>query len=329
MSNNFFLFRTNLKNFEYYHQFKDLNTFKNNCHDFYLLQGINFLENNLIDNFVIFRLSDIKVDDIIFNINKKQFIQKWVKSFNEVFNFEKPFISFFRGGFKEYCDITKINSNFFGKKLYLSAGKRIYPQYNGKYDKILIEDERDFNKNFNCIPFYKTCNPNIFKPLNLKKEFDLCWIANFSQIKYKGQEFFIKSISQSNFLKSLNIIHIGNNKEIAIKMGNDYNVKNIKFLGTINRPQINEYLNRSKFGIITSNLEDGCPRVCTEVLCSGTPLIIRNSTRLLKYYREDCICFDDFEIEKKIKENIDKKNNVDIVKYSINNICNLNIKNFI
>lgn len=320
------LFRSNLKNLEYYHNYKSLKEFKEKCHDFYLLQGIYFLENKICDEFIVFRLSDINIPDIIFNINGKKFIQKWVKSFKDVLKYQKPDISFFRGGFSEYCDATKINPGFFGLKLYLGAGKRIYPIYSGIYDKILIEDERDINQYLDCIPFYKTCNPNIFKPLNLKKEIDLCWIANFSQIRQKGQEFFISSIAKSSFLKTLNIVHIGNNKNIAIEMSSKYSVNNIKFLGSLERPDINIILNKSKFGIVTSNIEDGCPRVSTEVLCSGTPLIIRDSTRLLQYYRDSCICFSDKNIDKKIEESFNKDYVIDVNKYNMKTICDMNLK---
>ena len=44
-------------------------------------------------------------------------------------------------------------------------------------------------------------------------------------------------------------------------------------------------LNRSKIGINFSNRKDGCPRVSTEILMSGTPLLLRKETRLLSYYK--------------------------------------------
>ena len=71
-----YIFRTNLKNLEYYHKFKDLEIFKNECHDFYLLMGIFFLENNKFDEVIIWRLSDQNIPDIIFNVNGKNFIQR-------------------------------------------------------------------------------------------------------------------------------------------------------------------------------------------------------------------------------------------------------------
>lgn len=331
-----FIFRTNLKNLEYYHEYKDLETFKNNCHDFYLNMGINFLENNYFDKVVIWRLSDDPIKKIKYVINGKKFIQKWVKDFSEIFKYDKPDVSFFRGGFQEYCKITKINPDFFGLKLYLAAGKRLFPQYGGIYDKILIEDERDNNGDNYIIPFFKTTNSNIFKPLNLDKKYDLCIISNFTQNRYKGTDLIINELGKhNNFLDNLKICHIGNKSEIGMDLCKKYNVKNIEFLGHISREKINEILNQSKFGIINSNRLDGCPRVITEILTSGTPLFINEKTRLLSYYKKyGVVEFSDENMTKKIIKGFEnyerlKKEIIDNLHiFDMDHICKMNFKNW-
>lgn len=321
----FYLFRTNLINLEYYHEFKDLETFKKKCHDFYLLMGLNFLENNIFDEVVIWRLSNKKIDDIIFSINGKKFIQRWVKDFNEVFKYPSSDITFFRGGFEDYDLITKKNPKFFGLKLYLGASKRTNPQFGGIYDKILVEWDNHITSS-NHIPFYKTASSEIFYPLNLNRSNDLCWICNFTQIRYKGQEFFISNISKSKYLKSLKIIHCGNKPEIGKELCKQYNVTNIEFLGQLHREKINNVLNQCKWGIITSNEEDGCPRVITEILMSGTPLLIRDKTRLLNFYKEeDTIEFKDNYIEDKIKKAMMTNIIVNTKRINMEKICNLNL----
>lgn len=291
-----YIFRTNLKNLEYYHEYKDLETFKLKCHDFYLNMGINFLENNYFDEVIVWRLYDNIKPDITFDINGKKFIQRWVNNFKEVFEHPKPNVTFFRGGFPEYCELTKINPNFFGLKLYLAAGKRLLPKYGGIYNRILIEDERDQQLSHSCIPFYKTTNSNIFKPLNnLNKKYDICIISNFSQVKYKGTDEFIELISKSKDLKKLKLCHVGNKNEVGETLCKKYKVDNIEFLGYLTRDEINSVLNQSKFGIVLSNRQDGCPRVITEVLTSGTPLIIKGETRVLRYYKQyGVIVFPDY-----------------------------------
>lgn len=334
MKKTFYLFRSNLRQLEPYHMYKDLRSFRELCHDFYLNQGLWFLDNNVFDEVVVWRLQPkSKQNDIIFDINGKKFIQKFVDDFSSCFSHEKATVSLFRGGFQEYDRVLNSRKEHFGLSLYLGAGRRILPQYGGRYDIILVEDERDLNNQYKCLPFYKTAHNLIFKPLDLDKSFDICWICNFTQLSYKGQEFFIDKISKSNFLRSLKIIHIGNNSSEGKKLCKKYGVVNISFLDHLDsRSKVNIMLNRCKFGLVTSNLTDGCPRVSTEVMMSGTPLLIRDETRLLKKYKENGVIeFTDSNLEDKFKEafkNYDKlrEQSLENTKtYSMDNVCKLNL----
>jgi hypothetical protein len=282
------MFRSNIKHLEYYHKYTTLSEFSEKCHDYYLLLPLWMVQNNHCDEAIIWRLSKNKKKDIIFDINGKKFIQRWVGDFSECTKYSSPDISFFRGGFPEYCRATKSNPLHYGKKLYLGAGRRVVPQYGGEYDTVLIEDERDINlvqKTHRCQPFFKTASDKIFRPLNLKKKYDICWPANFAQIRHKGQEDFIRLIANYN-LSSLKIVSCGNKPNVGKRLCEKYGVSNITFLGEVDRPRLNEILNLSAFGLNMSNQVDGCPRVSTEVLMSGTPLIVRDSVRLLKYYKQ-------------------------------------------
>lgn len=284
---NFWVFRSNLKSLEYYHKYTDLTEFINNCHDYYLLFPLWLLKNDYMDTATIWRLTDTPKEDIVFDVDGKTFTQKWVKSFNEVVNYPSPEFSLFRGGFPEYDKLTLKHPQNCGKKMYLGTGKRIYPQYGGKYDVYLQEDRKDFKENKTNLPFYKTASPAIFHPIeDAKIKYDICWPANFTQHTYKGQDFFMNVVGHCPKMKQLKIVHCGNKPEMGIKMAKKYNVTNIKFVGTQNRPALNRYLNQSKFGLVLSNRKDGCPRIITEVLSAGTPLIIRNITRVLPFYRQ-------------------------------------------
>jgi hypothetical protein len=287
----FWLFRSNLKHFEYYHKYESLEEFEKKCHDFYMLFPIWLLKNNYFDTVVVWRLSSTPVKDINFNVNGSMYTQRWVQNFDEVFKHPKPQMSFFRGGFKEYDRVTRLKPKHFGLKLYLATGRRTYAQWGGVYDVYLQEDERDFRAGHKCLPFYKTASPDIFFPyLTLNPDqhdnYDICWPCNFKQIRYKGQEYFIKTISENKDLQKLKIVHCGNKPGVGKKLCEKYGVKNIEFVGEVNRKKLNVYLNHSKFGLCLSNLQDGCPRVITEVLGSGTPLIISNLTRVLPYYKK-------------------------------------------
>jgi len=283
----FWLFRSNLKSLEYYHSFKTLEEFVENCHDYYMLLLIWLLKKGYIDTAVVWRLTDTPIKDINFFVNGRMFSQRWVRDFSEVYNYPSPEYTLFRGGFPEYDKVVNEKPKHFGKKLYLGTGKRIYPQYGGQYDCYLQEDVKDFDVNKPCLPFYKTASPYIFHPLeNIKVKYDICWPANFTQNRYKGQDYFMNLVGHCPKLKSLRIIHCGNKPEVGKKMAKKYNVTNIKFAGLVDRPTLNKYLNESKFGLCLSNRQDGCPRVATEILMSGTPMILRKMTRLLPYYKE-------------------------------------------
>lgn len=333
----FWLFRSNIKALEYYHQYTDLKTFEKNCHDYYMLLPLWLLSNNYFDEVTIWRLTDKPRTPIEFNVNGKKYIQRWVTNFNKTFDYPKPDVSFFRGGFKEYDDITKINHKHFSLSLYLGAGRRVLPQYGGKYDCILIEDERDFNSKYKCIPFYKTASPNIFYPITNKvinMEWDICWPCNFTQTKYKGQSFFMKQLAQNILLRRLKIVHCGNQQHVGQKMAKEYGINNIDFLGSVNRTQLNKVLNSSRFGLNLSNLQDGCPRVSTEILMSGTPLILRDTVRLMNYYKKEdqgVINISDNNLAKKIIEAMEQYNThkVNVLNAIQNNLSfnNTNQKN--
>lgn len=320
------IFRTDLRQLESYHQYTTVQEFKKNCWDFYLIQGIWFLENNYFDEVIVWRLTPKNpINDITFKINNKKFQQKFVSVFDLCFMYNPPEISFFRGGFKDYCRITSKKPDHFGTTLYLGAGQRIVPKYGGKYDKILVESEDDLKRVPNSYPFYKTCNPEIFY-MNLREPiYDICFLANFTQKSYKGQKFFIEVVSKSKFLKSLDIVHFGNQSDIGKKWCKNLGVNNINFGDHKSRTFLNQIINKSKFGLVCSNLKDGCPRVITEILCCGTPLLIRSSTRLLDYYKRNkaVVSFDD-EVDKKIKWAFD---NYDALKQgAIDNRENLSLE---
>ena len=283
----FWLFRSNLKHLEYYHKYNNLEEFEKNCHDFYMLFPIWLLRNDYFDTVIVWRLTKGKVKNIDFNVDGKLYSQRWVRNFADVFKYPQPKVSFFRGGFKEYDIVTKQNPKHFGLKLYLATGRRVKPQWGGAYNYLLQEDKRDMvYSDHKSLPFYKTASSEVFFPYPTENVmFDICWPCNFRQIRYKGQEWFIKKISENKDLQKLKIVCCGNQPKVGKNLCNKYGVENIIFKGEVDRPQLNHILNHSKFGLCLSNLQDGCPRVITEVLKSGTPLILRNLTRALPYYK--------------------------------------------
>lgn len=282
----FWLFRSNIRHLEYYHKYKDLESFEKKCHDFYLLFPIWLLRNDHFDEVTIWRLGDMPRDDRVFNINGKKYYQRWVRSFSQVLRYPKPQVSLWRGGFKEYDDLTK-ESRDLGIKLYLGTGKRTYPQYGGKYDVILQEDVKDYKEGFNCMPFWKTGSPHIFKHEDQNIKWDICWPCNFTQITQKGQAEFIKAVAESPYLQKLKIVHCGNKPAVGKQMCKTHGISNIEFLGSQTREELCTTLNQSKFGLCMSNRKDGCPRIATEIMMTQTPMILSDKTRLLPIYKKN------------------------------------------
>lgn len=325
MKRRFWLFRSNIRHLEYYHKFTDLETFENECHDFYMLFPIWLLRHDHFDEVTIWRLTNKVRPDIIFNVNGKKYYQRWVRNFTQCLKYPPPNVSLFRGGFREYDNETRFSPKHYGLKLYLGTGKRIYPQWNGKYDIFLQEDEKDFQKGRNCLPFYKTASPKIFfhpRKYVFKKQYDICWPCNFTQMRHKGQEQFISAVAKYPELQKLKIINCGNKPEAGKKMCKKYGVKNIEFAGHVDRKKLRDTLNRSNFGLCMSNRQDGCPRVVTEILMTETPLILSDQTRLLPYYKKNGVIeVNSNNIAKKIMWA--DKNYVDIkrqLSYAVENI---------
>jgi hypothetical protein len=329
------IFRTNLRPLEYYHKFRQTEEFKTNCHDFYLLMGLWYIENDFFNEVIVWRLKPKggDISDIVFNVRENKFTQKFTDSFYKVVELPTPTISLFRGGFQEYCMITKRQPAHFGVSLYLGAGRRVFPQYGGRYKKILVESDEDLKHSL-TEPFFKTANNKIFYPFQINNlKYDLCWICNFTEVNYKGQEYFIEEVSKSKYLKSLNIVHIGNEPTKGIELCKKFGVSNINFLGYLTRPEINTSLNQSKLAIVTSNENDGSPRVITEVLMSCTPLLIREKTRVLSFYKERGVVeFRDDELEDRVKYAFDNRNSLrrqlleNLNNISLGQICVLNYR---
>ena len=293
-----YLFRSNLKNLEYYHSYNTIEDFEKYCHDFYLLMPLEFLKMGVFDKVYIWRLSDKKRPDIEFKVKNEKgskglFIQKFsLNKFKDVFKYDKPDVSIFRGGFKEYDNLINMNKSFFGKSFYLGASRRFHPSYGGIYDYILYESENDLydnkKENYKYKRFFKTVNPKVFYPIK-KNEilFDVVWPWKYTSDFRKGEKFLLESISKHDGLKQLRFFHCGNEPKKAERLFNKYGVKNIQCEGNYHYLKMVNILNNGFCGLVTSDKEDGCPRLSTEIISCGTPLVIRDKTRILEYYKGD------------------------------------------
>jgi len=72
-----------------------------------MLLPLWLLQNDYFDEVIIWRLSKGARPDIKFEVNGKYYIQRWVRDFKDTYDYSKPEVSFWRGGFQEYDNATK------------------------------------------------------------------------------------------------------------------------------------------------------------------------------------------------------------------------------
>ena len=114
--------------------------------------------------------------------------------------------------------------------------------------------------------------PDLFKPLNLEKEYDIIYVAAYAL--YKRHELFLSALQilkdQGIPVKCI-ILGTGDQeyKKKIQEMAKDLDVK----FDTVNKKEVNIYLNKSKFSIMLSKKE-GIPRAISESFAANVPAIV-------------------------------------------------------
>lgn len=332
----FWMIPTTLRQFEYYHKINNIDQFKNECHDFYLLMGIWMLENTGLHEFIVWRQSpnpEIKPKDIVFEVNGKVFAQRFVKGFYKLFNYEKPDITFFNGGFPEYDELVEHDPDHFGVKLYHGTGENTHPSSKW-FDKILQGAEKNFNGEpveLGETPFFRAANPSIWKPIDITKdENTICWISDFGGGECKRQEEIIERISKTDSLKKFSFICVGGGADIGEALCKKYGVENIAFYGPVALSEINMILNSTMATMICSS---GSSCLIPGIITSGSQLLIDKRVKILSYYKDmDCVheYKGSFLIRaiNKAKKNINLVDNKSLKMISMDVICRKNQANW-
>jgi len=199
------------------------------------------------------------------------FTERYVPNFKRFKPTFNPDVIIARGGFPEYDNILKHFPDAF--KVYYGAGKRYMPTGFKKYNLILQDSEQQQQEcqkrfsNSHVIKFIKPTVDHLFKPLNVKKEFDVCFIGNGSQEKIKGHGFVYKTSPPD-----LKILNLGNKPKLKLP-------KHITRKRVI-RSQMAREIQRCKVGIVPySSKFDSCPRVIPELLACGIPIVVLKGVR--------------------------------------------------
>ena len=204
------------------------------------------------------------------------FIERWVPSFETYKSDFIPDVIFCRGGFKEYHHVLKRFTNSI--KIYYGAGRRFLPQSGfSDYDIILqdsIEQLEICRQRFPQISsslFIKPAPDNLFYPMpEIKKEYDICFPANGAQ-DFKGHSTIYTTIPPQ-----FTLLNLGNNPR------NFKYPKNVTSYRVL-KSEMPKHIAKCKIGIVAVSAEiDSCPRVISEILACGLPLVVLDTVRFWK-----------------------------------------------
>lgn len=188
---------------------------------------------------------------------------------------------FARGGFSYYLPILHDNPDAF--KIYYGAGRKYVPDSEINYNLILCDSEKQKKEILNKYPranVHLLIKPAAwhFKPVECKKEYDVCFIANTSQGHFKGIQWVYDTVP-----KDLKVLHLGN---FTGKYKAPSNVTR-KHVARIDMPS---EISKCKVGIVPYwNQIDSCPRVIPEMLACGLPLVVADELNFwVEKYMRSC-----------------------------------------
>lgn len=173
---------------------------------------------------------------------------------------------FCRGNHPVYNKIIKKCTNAY--KILYGAGIRTFPQDKIHYDMILVDCVEDLKKGKKKSKIVLWTKPAArqFKPMNMEKKYDICYIANGSQAKIKGIKWVYKTVPSN-----LSVFHLGNRSKYI----SPSNVKCRQVL----RKDMPEMINQCKIGTVPYTSYDSAPRAISEMLACGLPVVCLDTVR--------------------------------------------------
>jgi len=154
--------------------------------------------------------------------------ERWVPSLEEWRPDFKPDMIFCRGGFLYYDSFVKAYPDVV--KVYYGAGARYYPLTDfTDYDLFLCDSERQLkdirSKGKKAELFIKPA-ASLFCPYDVKKQYDVCFMANGTQEAIKRHELLFRSLAGTG----LTILNLGNYTDRLMLLAASIGV-NVRFEG--------------------------------------------------------------------------------------------------
>ena len=240
------------------------------------------------------------------------FEEKWVPSLKSYIPENKPDVIICRGGFDYYDSFLKSHPD--AKKIYYGAGLRYFPKSDFKdYNLFLTDDPRQAEKVSKKteaeVGLLAKPAASLFSPRNVEKEFDLCYMANFTRNPTKRFDKLLTLLKDSG-LKTLAIGNIEkNHKDLAKQLG-----ISIEFRDWVLRKDLPSQISRCSVGVCSSDYRDSCPRVIPEFLACGLPVVIADDLSIWqeKYITPEtglCVPINEFANSlKEVLSNVDRYN---------------------
>ncbi len=202
----------------------------------------------------------------IFFKDKKRYYKEY-KNYNiirgnYVYDFGYNYI-FSRGGFPWQSEICKKYPEAY--KIRYGAGCRFMPEPEIDYNLILVDTEAQKQAVLSHCPeanvhlFIKPAARH-FKPIDCEKEYDVCYIANGQQSRFKGVKWVYETVP-----KNLKVLHLGYPSE--------YKVPENVTQKRVDRIDINKEISCCKVAIFPYESTDSCPRALVECIACSLPFV--------------------------------------------------------
>lgn len=199
---------------------------------------------------------------------RPNFTEKWIKSFKD-YKASEPDIIVARGGFKEYLPLLKRYPN--AKKVYYGANHGCVPKDGIKYDLIMCDSEKQVRKcrkrGLNGKLFIKPASPQFYK-WYISKTYDVGFSAIWPKDKRKNVSWVHKTAPHD-----IKILQMGH----GVKSPSNFSVKNIR------HENMCIAINRCKVIIAPYTGVDSCPRIISEAIACGVPVVALDSCQ---FWRE-------------------------------------------
>jgi glycosyltransferase involved in cell wall biosynthesis len=186
---------------------------------------------------------------------------KWVKNLKKYRPPFEPDVVWVRGGFQEcYSFIKKFKKAFI---LYYGAGKRYCPKQ-GRINLVLADSEQQAKrirkKGYKAALWWKPAPPQ-FRPMNIEKKYDVCYVAAIPEDERKNCKWVYKTCP-----KQFKVLQLGY-KPKKMKVPKNFTVKRIS------RDSMPKALNKCRVLIAPYTEDDSAPRVISEAMACGVPVV--------------------------------------------------------